>query len=176
MLKEATPKEERGREDSVTELASALLDATTRPLQALARDWSSQLAALQSQVDEGFDVVEEVTTNVARFEVAIEGIREAQRGTESRAERAENQTKDSLEKFGSLETLVSDQLQQLTASIEQIRNDVAAQEQVLQELRHAEERRAQAVEKLEQIFGGVQEAVGLLATPSNRPPSESESG
>ena len=176
VLKDSTPKEERGREDSVTELASALLDVTTRPLQALAQDWSSQLAALQSQVDEGFDVVEEVTTNVARFEVAIEGIREAQRGTESRAERAENQTKESLEKFGSLETLVSDQLQQLTASIEQIRNDVAAQEQVFQELRRAEERRAQAVEKLEQIFGGVQEAVGLLATPSNRPPSESESG
>ena len=30
VLKESTPKEERGREDSVTELASALLDVTTR--------------------------------------------------------------------------------------------------------------------------------------------------
>ncbi len=176
-LSSSAAKEEGRAAESVTVLASALLDATAKPLQALEQDWSAQLAALQSRVNERLDAVEQVTTNVAHFEVAIDVVREDLRGTDSRAQRAESQTKNCLEQLGSFETAVNGQLQEVIASIEQIRKDMAAQEKILDELRHAEERRTQAVKRLAKIFSGVQDTVGLLASDNQRPsPSEPPSG
>lgn len=166
-----------GREgDSVTELASVLLRATTKPIQALEREWSDQLGALQSGIEERFDAVEQIITNVTQLEEAIEGVRAEYRDAEKQAELAENQSKDCVEQIGSLRTVVSGKLQEVTDSIERIRNDMTAQETVLHELRHAEERRAEAVERLATIFGGAQDAVSLLGTTVKSVSTEPQSG
>jgi hypothetical protein len=52
---------------------------------------------------------------------------------------------------------------------------MAAQEEVVRELRHAEKRRIQAVEQLVKLFSGAQNTGGLPATNSDRVRSESRS-
>lgn len=174
--KSAPGKAELGEAESVTELASALLDATRTPLQSLERNWFAQLEAFQSRTNERFDAIEKVRTSVAHFEVAaIEVLREAPRGEESRAQRIENRTNNCFEEIESLRTAVSGQLQDVAASLEQIRVDMAKQDKMMCDLRHAEDRRAQAAEQLTKLCGEIRDSIGLLTTTSQPASIEAQS-
>ena len=175
-LQTDTSNEDEADANSVNELASALLHATTRPLQALERDWSTQLQTFQSAVNERFGAVEQTAEKLEHVEVAIASIRQTLRGTEDRTQRIESQSTDFLDQIGSLETTITERLQAITTAIDEIRRGMAMQEESLRELQLSEARRAEAVQKLAEIFSGVQDTLGLLATTSNSATGEPHSG
>jgi len=156
-----------GEDGSITELVSALLNVTAKPLRSVEQDWSAQLLTLQSGIDERFGVVEQVALKVTRAEEAIEAVHEFLLSAESRTRRTENKTNNCLAQYESLQMASSGLLQDVGASIEELRKDMVAREEKIREFRHLEERQAEVVERLAKVFSEVRDTVGQPATGSS---------